>query len=53
MVQFITGFRKGFSDVAIQFHEVSGEGDRVSLIKTITAIHTGDFMGKSATGKKP
>ena len=52
MVQFITGFRKGFSDVTIEFHEVLGEGDKVSLIKTITATHTGDFMGKAATGKK-
>jgi predicted ester cyclase len=31
---------------------VLGEGDRVSLIKTITATHTGDFMGKAATEKK-
>jgi len=52
MVQFITGFRKGFSDVTVECHEVLGEGDRVSLIKTITATHTGDFMGKAATGKK-
>jgi predicted ester cyclase len=52
MVQFLTGFKNGFSDVTIEFHEVLGEGDRVSLVKTITAIHTGDFMGKAATGKK-
>ena len=52
MVQFIQGFKKGFSNVTIECHEVSGEGDRVSLIKTITATHTGDFMGKAATGKK-
>jgi predicted ester cyclase len=31
---------------------VLGEEDKVSLIKTITATHTGDLMGKSATGKK-
>ncbi|MBN9383572.1 MAG: ester cyclase [Chitinophagaceae bacterium] len=52
MVHFITGFRKGFSDVTVEFSEVLGEGDKVSLIKTIKATHTGDFMGKAATGKK-
>ena len=52
MVQFIQGFKKGFSNVTVECHEVLAEGDRVSLIKTITATHTGDFMGKLATGKK-
>ena len=52
MIQFITSFHKGFSAIAVQIHEVLGEGDKVSLRKTITAIHTGDFMGKAATGKK-
>ena len=52
MVQFIQGFKKGFSDVTVECHEVLAEGDRVSLIKTISATHTGDFMGKAATGKK-
>ena len=52
MVQFLTGFRKGFSDVTVQFSEVLGEVDKVSLVKTMTGTHTGDFMGKSATGKK-
>jgi len=52
MVQFITSFRKGFSNVTIEFHEVIGGEDKVSLVKTITATHTGVFMGKAATGKK-
>jgi predicted ester cyclase len=52
MIQFITGFHKGFSDISVQIHEVLGEGDKVSLRKTITATHTGEFMGKIATGKK-
>jgi len=52
LVEFMTGFKKGFSNVNIEFHEVLGEGDKVSLLKTITAIHTGEFMGKAATGKK-
>jgi len=52
MIQFIIGFHKGFSNVTVQIHEVLGEGDKVSLRKTITAIHTGEFMGKAATDKK-
>jgi len=52
MIQFITGFHKGFSNVSVQIHEVLGEGDKVSLRKTITATHTGEFMGKMPTGKK-
>ncbi len=52
MIHFIIGFHKGFSDVSVQIHEVLGEGDKVSLRKTITATHTGEFMGKMPTGKK-
>ena len=52
MIQFITSFHQGFSNVAVQIHEVVGENDKVSLRKTITATHTGTFMGKAATGKK-
>jgi len=52
MIQFITSFHKGFSDVSVQINEVLAEGDKVSLRKTITATHTGEFMGKKATGKK-
>jgi predicted ester cyclase len=52
MIQFITGFHKGFSAISVQIHEVLREGDKVSLRKTITATHTGEFMGKMPTGKK-
>ena len=51
MIQFITAFHKGFSDVTVQIYEVLGEGDKVCLRKSITAIHTGEFMGKAPTGK--
>jgi len=51
MIQFITAFHKGFSDVTVQIFEVLGEGDKVCLRKAITAIHTGEFMGKAPTGK--
>lgn len=52
MIQFITGFHKSFSGIAVQIHEVLAEDDKVSLRKTITATHTGEFMGKPATGEK-
>ncbi|MFA6245437.1 MAG: ester cyclase [Mucilaginibacter sp.] len=52
MVGLMTGFKKGFSNVSVEFTEVIGEGDIVSTVKTITATHTGEFMGKAATGKK-
>ena len=52
MIQFITAFHKGFSDVSIEIFEVIGEDNKVSLRKTITGIHTGEFMGKQATGKR-
>ena len=52
MIQFIIGFHKAFSNISVQIHEVVGEGNKISLRKTITAIHTGEFMGKAPTGKK-
>ena len=52
MIQFITAFHKGFSDISIEIFEVLGEDNKVALRKTITGTHTGEFMGKQATGKK-
>ncbi|MGZ3872059.1 MAG: ester cyclase [Mucilaginibacter sp.] len=52
MVGLMTGFKKGFSNVSVEFTEIIGEGDIVSMVKTITATHTGNFMGKAATEKK-
>lgn len=52
MVKFVTGLNKGFSDISVQILEIFGEGDKVCVRKTITATHTGEFMGKQATGKK-
>lgn len=51
MISFITSFHKGFSNISVRIDEVLAEGDKVSLRKTITATHTGEFMGKTATGK--
>lgn len=52
MIRFITGFHKGFSNISVRIDEVLAEADKVCLRKTITATHTGEFMGKTATGKK-
>jgi len=52
MIQFITAFHKGFSDISVQIHEVIGEGNKVSLRKTINATHTGEFMEHKPAGKK-
>lgn len=52
MVKFITDFYRGFSDVSVQILEIFGEENKVSVRKRITATHTGEFMGKQATGKK-
>ena len=52
MVKFVTDFHHGFSDISVQIHEIFGEGDKVCVRKTITATHTGEFMGKQTTGKK-
>jgi len=51
MIQFITAFHKGFSNVSVKIDDVIAEDDKVSLRKTITATHTGEFMGKMPTGK--
>jgi predicted ester cyclase len=52
MIRFITDFHKGFSNISVRIDEVLAEADKVSLRKTITATHTGEFMGKTTTGKK-
>ena len=52
MVKFVTGLHHGFSDISVQILDIFGEGNKVCVRKTITATHTGEFMGKAATGKK-
>ena len=52
MVKFVMGLHHGFSDISVQILDIFGEGNKVCVRKTITATHTGEFMGKAATGKK-
>jgi predicted ester cyclase len=42
---------KGFSDLRIEIDQQIAENDLVSTVKRIHAIHTGEIMGKAATGK--
>lgn len=51
MIQFITAFHNGFSNINVQIDEIIAEGDKVSVRKIITATQTGEFMGKAPTGK--
>ena len=50
--QFITMLHAGFSDFDVSIHEQVAEGDVVATRKTIKATHTGEVMGRSATGKQ-
>jgi len=52
MVKFVMGLHHGFSDISVQILDIFGEGNKICVRKTITATHTGEFMGKAATGKK-
>ncbi len=52
MIKFVLGLHHGFSNISVQILDIFGEGDKVCVRKTITATHTGEFMGKPASGKK-
>lgn len=50
--QFIAMLHKGFSDLHVHIHEQVAENDLVATRKTIHAKHTGEIMGRQATGKE-
>ena len=50
--QFHTMYRSAFPDVRIQVDDVIAEGDKVATRLTLHAVHTGEFQGMPATGKK-
>lgn len=49
--QFIAMLHGGFSDFRVIIQEQVEEGDMVASRKTIHAKHTGEIMGRPATGK--
>lgn len=52
LVQFVSLLHRGFSNIKIEINEQVSEGDVVATRKTIRAIHSGEMMGHSATGKE-
>jgi steroid delta-isomerase-like uncharacterized protein len=49
---FFTMFFQGSSDVRNTIHEMIADGDKVTIISTISGTHDGTLMGLPATGKK-
>ena len=43
--------RGAFDDLAYEVQDAFGEGDRVAVRLTTRGTHTGEFMGRQATGK--
>lgn len=52
MRQMLPAFRTAFSDMQVTIGEMIAEGDKVAYHLTVTATHTGEFMGVPATGKR-
>ncbi len=48
---FFTMFFEGSSDAKNTIHEMVAEGDKVSIISSISGTHDGNLMGLPATGK--
>ncbi len=51
-IQFFTGFRSAFPDLAIAVDHMVADEDNISIAYTATGTHQGNFMGIPATGKK-
>jgi C-1 hydroxylase len=50
--QFISMIFKSFPDFHLTIEDIIAEGDKVWVRLTITATHTGEFLGLAPTGKK-
>ena len=44
--------RSAFGDLSYEIHDAFGSGDRVAVRLTTKGTHTGEFMGKAATGRQ-
>ena len=51
LMQFVAMLHKGFSEIHIEIFEQAAENDLVATRKEIHARHTGEIMGRAATGK--
>ena len=52
MLQGISAFNAAFSDRKLTIHDLIAEGEKVSARTSVTATHTGDYMGQPRTGKQ-
>lgn len=52
MRQALPAFRAALSDVAITLGEVVSSGEMIAYRMSLTAKHSGDFMGIPATGRQ-
>lgn len=43
--------RPGLSNLRVAIHDQVAEGDKVTTRKTITGVHSGEFMGIAPTGR--
>lgn len=41
-----------FNDLSYEIHDAFGAGDRVAVRLTTRGTHTGEFVGKAATGRR-
>lgn len=48
--EFFKGLGAAFSDAGFDIHDMVEENDRVAVRFTVRGIHTGDYLGVSATG---
>jgi steroid delta-isomerase-like uncharacterized protein len=51
-IQFFTGFRAAFPDLAIAVEQLVADDDNVAIAYTVTGTHQGDFLGIPATGRQ-
>ncbi len=52
MRHMLPAFRAAFPDLSMTVGEMLAEGDKVAYRLTVTATHTGEFMGIPGTGKR-
>jgi predicted ester cyclase len=50
--EMVAGSLESLSDVALTVEDMVAEGDRVATRWTLTALHTGDFMGVAPTTRR-
>jgi predicted ester cyclase len=52
IAMYMTLLNQAFSDQRWEIHDVLADGDQVALRCTHSGVHTGDFFGLSATGRR-